>query len=152
MRHFEDIEVGWSQTMAEHALDAESIIAFAREWDPQPWHVDPEFAARSPMRGLTASSAHSYAIAAKLLSRMEPVAGIASLKHEIELPNPARPGDRRSLTMTCVEKRASRSRPDRGLLTFEGVLANQHGEPVLRLRSLMMVKTRAAAPPPPPPG
>jgi acyl dehydratase len=54
--------------------------------------------------------------------------------------------------MTCVAKRASRSRPDRGLLTFEGVLANQRGEPVLRLRSLMMVKTRAAAPPPPPPG
>ena len=146
MRHFEDIEVGWSRTMAEHALDAESIIAFAREWDPQPWHVDPEFAARSPMRGLTASSAHSYAIAAKLLSRMEPVAGIASLKHEIELPNPARPGDRLSLTMTCVEKRVSRSRPDRGLLTFEGVLANQRGEPVLRLRSLMMVKTRSTAP------
>ena len=149
MLHFEDIEVGWSQTMAEHELDAESIVAFAREWDPQPWHVDPEFAARSPMRGLTASSAHSYAIAAKLLSRMEPVAGIASLKHEIELPNPARPGDRLSLTMTCVAKRASRSKPDRGLLTFVGVLANQRGEPVLRLRSLMMVKTRATAPPPP---
>ena len=142
MRHFEDIEVGWSQTMAEHALDADAIIAFAREWDPQPWHVDPEAAELSPMRGLTASSAHSYAIAAKLLSKMEPVAGIASLKHEMELPNPARPGDRLSLTMTCVDKRASQSKPDRGLLTFEGVLANQRGEPVLRLRSLMMVKTR----------
>ena len=145
MRHFEDIEVGWSQTMAEHALDADAIIEFAREWDPQPWHVDPAFAERSPMRGLTASSAHSYAIAAKLLSKMEPVAGIASLKHEMELPNPARPGDRLTLTMTCIDKRASQSKPDRGLLTFEGVLANQRGEPVLRLRSLMMVKTRAAA-------
>ena len=145
MRHFEDIEVGWSQTMAEHVLDADAISAFAREWDPQPWHVDPEFAERSPMRGLTASSAHSYAIAAKLLSKMEPVAGIASLRHEMELPNPARPGDRLSLTMTCIDKRASQSKPDRGLLTFEGVLANQRGEPVLRLRSLMMVHTREAA-------
>ena len=145
MRHFEDIEVGWSQTMAEHVLGADAIIAFAREWDPQPWHVDPEFAERSPMRGLTASSAHSYAIAAKLLSKMEPVAGIASLRHEMELPNPARPGDRLSLTMTCIDKRASQSKSDRGLLTFEGVLANQRGEPVLRLRSLMMVHTREAA-------
>ena len=145
MRQFEDIEVGWSQTMAEHVLDADAIIAFALEWDPQPWHVDPEFAERSPMRGLTASSAHSYAIAAKLLSKMGPVAGIASLKHEMELPNPARPGDRLSLTMTCIDKRASQSKPDRGLLTFEGVLANQRGEPVLRLRSLMMVHTREAA-------
>ena len=97
------------------------------------------------MRGLTAYSAHSYAIAAKLLSKMEPVAGIASLKHEMEMPNPARPGDRLTLTMTCIDKRASQSKPDRGLLTFDGVLANQRDEPVLRLRSLMMVHTREAA-------
>jgi acyl dehydratase len=47
--------------------------------------------------------------------------------------------------MTCVEKRASQTKADRGLITFECVLANQSGLPVLRLRSLMMVKTRAAA-------
>jgi acyl dehydratase len=46
--------------------------------------------------------------------------------------------------MTCVEKRISASRPDRGLITFDGVLANQEGVPVLTLRSLMMVKTRPA--------
>jgi acyl dehydratase len=83
------------------------------------------------MQGLTASSAHTYAIAALLLSRMEPVAGIASLKHEMDLPNPARPGDRLTFTMTCVEKRASETKPDRGLITFDGVLANQHGVPIL---------------------
>jgi acyl dehydratase len=75
---------------------------------------------------------------------MEPAAGIASLKHEIELPNAARPGDRLTLTMTCVEKRASASKPDRGLVTFDGVLANQDGIPVLRIRSLMMLQTRPA--------
>jgi acyl dehydratase len=145
MRYFEDIAVGWSQTMGSHELKADDIIAFARQWDPQPWHVDPEAAGRSPMKGLTASSVHSYAIAALLLSRMEPAAGIASIRHELELPNPARPGDRLDLTMTCVEKRASQTKPDRGLVTFECVLANQAGLPVLSIRSLMMVKTRAAA-------
>jgi acyl dehydratase len=106
--------------------------------------VDPEAAERSPMKGLTASSVHSFAVASLLLSRMEPAAGIASIRHELELPNPARPGDQLELTMTCVEKRASESKPDRGLITFESVLANQAGLPVLRIRSLMMVKTRAA--------
>jgi acyl dehydratase len=144
MRHFEDIEIGSSLTAGAHELRADDIIAFARQWDPQPWHVDPAAAERSPMKGLTASSVHSYAIAALLLSRMEPTAGIASIKHELELPNPARPGDQLTLTMTCVEKRVSESKPDRGLITFEGVLANQRGTVVLKLRSLMMVRTRTA--------
>jgi acyl dehydratase len=145
MRHFEDIEIGSSQTAGVHELRPEDIIAFARQWDPQPWHVDVEAAEHSPMKGLTASSVHSYAVAALLLNRMEPTAGIASIKHELELPNPARPGDRLTLTMTCLDKRVSESKPDRGLITFEGVLANQHGTVVLKLRSLMMVKTRPAA-------
>lgn len=142
MRYFEDFDVGSSQTVGVHELTAEDIVAFAREWDPQPWHIDADIAARSPMKGLTASSVHTYAIAARLLNRMEPAAGIASIKHELELPIPARPGDRLTFTMTCVEKRLSESKPDRGLMTFEGVLANQHGTPVMKIRSLMMVKTR----------
>ena len=149
MLYFEDFEIGRSRSAGTHELVAAEIIAFARQWDPQPWHVDPEAAARTPMRGLAASSAHTYSIAALLLSRMEPVAGIASLKHEIELPNAARPGDRLTLTMTCVEKRPSESKPDRGLLTFDGALANQDGLPVLKLRSLMLVWRRPAAPPAP---
>jgi acyl dehydratase len=144
MRYFEDIKIGSAQTAGTHELHDQDIIAFARQWDPQPWHVDPQAAERSPMKGLTASSVHTYAVAALLLNRMEPTAGIASIKHELELPNPARPGDRLTLTMTCVDKRASESKPDRGLVTFDGVLANQHGTVVLKLHSLMMVKTRPA--------
>lgn len=141
MRYFEDFEIGRSRSAGIHELTVPDIISFARQWDPQPWHVDPEAAALTH-GGLSASSCHTYSIAALLLSRMEPVAGIASLKHEIELPNPARPGDRLTLTMTCVDKRASETKPDRGLLTFEGVLANQHDLPVLKLRSLMLVRRR----------
>lgn len=145
--HFEDFEIGAARTAGGYELQEEAIIAFAREWDPQPWHVDHAAAERSPMKGITASSVHTYAIAARLLNQMEPVAGIASLKHEIELPTPARPGDRLTLTMTCVEKRASASKPDRGLVTFESVLANQHGDAVLRMRSLMMIRPRKAPTP-----
>lgn len=97
------------------------------------------------MRGITASSCHTYCVAALLLNRMDPVAGIASLKHEFELPAPARPGDRLDSTMTCVEKRISETKPDRGLGTCESVLTNQAGTVVLKLRSLMMIKTRERA-------
>jgi acyl dehydratase len=145
MLYYEDFQIGQSRTAGVYELREDEVIAFARQWDPQPWHVDPEAAARSPMKGLTASSCHTYSIAALLLSRMEPAAGIASLKHEMELPNPARPGDQLTFTMTCVEKRASETKPDRGLVTFDGVLANQHGVPVLKARSLMMIRTRAVA-------
>jgi acyl dehydratase len=151
MLYFEDFDVGRSRSAGIHELTEADIIAFARQWDPQPWHVDPEAAALTH-GGLSASSCHTYSIAALLLNRMEPVAGIASLKHEIELPNPARPGDRLTLTMTCVEVRESATRPDRGLLTFDGVLANQHGLCVLKLRSLMLVRRRPADTQPGPAG
>ena len=144
MLYFEDFRAGDARTAGVYELTEDEIVDFARRWDPQPWHVDPDAARRSPMQGITASSVHSYAIAALLLNRMRPVAGIASLKHEIELPSPARPGDRLTLTMTCVAKRRSASKPDRGLVTFAGVLANQAGTPVLTLRSLMMIRTRPA--------
>lgn len=144
MLYFEDFRIGDSRTAGEYELREGEMIAFAREWDPQPWHVDHDAAARSPMQGITASSAHTYAVAARLLNRMSPVAGIASLKHEFELPAPARPGDRLTMTMTCVDKRPSASKADRGLVTFDSVLVNQAGTVVLKLRSLMMIKRRPA--------
>jgi len=143
MLYFEDLQVGDSRVSGSHELREEEIIEFARQWDPQPWHVDPEAAARSPMKGITASSCHTYSVAALLLSRIEPIAGIASLKHELELPAAARPGDLLSLKVTFTDKRPSESKPDRGLVIMESVLSNQAGTVVLRLRSLMMIKRRA---------
>ena len=145
MLYFEDLQVGDSRVSGCHELREDEIIAFARQWDPQPWHVDREAAARSPMGGLTASSCHTYSVAALLLSRMEPIAGIASLKHEFELPSPARPGDVLSLKVTFADKRPSETKADRGLVTVDSVLMNQAGEVVLRLRSLMMIKRRPKA-------
>ncbi len=143
--YFEDLPDGDIPIPATYALHEEEIIAFAQRWDPQPFHTDPVYAAQSPMQGLFASSAHTYSIAALLLNKMDPpVAGIGSIKHEMELPNPARPGDILSLKVCCVDKRPSASKPDRALITLESSLSNQHGTVVLRLRSLMMIKRRPA--------
>jgi acyl dehydratase len=142
MLYFEDLRIGDSRSIDGHELGDQDIIAFARQWDPQPWHVDPVAAARTPMKGLTASSCHTFCVASLLLSRMEPAAVIASIKHEIGMPNPARPGDRLTLTLTCSDKRPSQSKPDRGLVTFDSVLKNQDGTAVLEMRSLLLVRTR----------
>jgi acyl dehydratase len=143
MLYFEDLRVGDSVALGSHNLLEEETIAYAQQWDPQPFHVDREAAARSPMKGLTASSCHTFAIASLLLSRMEaPIAVIGTVRHEMDLPSPARPGDVLSLKVTYAEKRASESKHDRGLVTVDSVLSNQAGTPVLRLRSLIMVKRR----------
>jgi acyl dehydratase len=144
MRYFEDLRPGHTETIdAEYELTEAAIISFAREWDPQLFHVDPERARLTPMGGLTASSAHLYAIAARLLIQVSPpIAGIASLRHEMKIPNPGRPGDVLQLDITVSERRASASRPDRGLVTMNSELRSSEGKVVLQLQSLMMIFRR----------
>lgn len=118
-------------------------MAFATQWDPQVFHVDPEAAKHTAHGGLIASSVHLYAIAAKLLNAI-PFCGIASLKHEMRIVNPGRPGDTLTLALTCVASRRSASKPDRGLLEALMTLTNQHGEVVLSTASTLMLHTRPA--------
>jgi acyl dehydratase len=145
MRYFEDLQIGVPVVLGPYELLEEEIISYAKKWDPQPFHIDPEIAAHSPMKGLTASSTHTYAIIGLLNSMKEPIASIASVKHEIEIPAPARPGDLLSVTLTFVDKRLSKSKPDRGLVTFMYVLKNQKGQELMRLKSLILVHCRSAA-------
>lgn len=141
--YFEDIELGSSRTSGEMFLAEEDVIRFAREWDPQPFHVDVEAARRSQFGGLTACGVHVFCIASRLTHDFKPLALIAGLKQEVEFPNPARPGDRLKLTGRCVGKRPSESKPDRGILTFESEVTNQNGVLVLRMTSTLLVRRRA---------
>ena len=133
MLYFEDVEVGSARTSGEFELTEEDVVEFARVWDPQPFHVDPEAARESPFGGLTASTCHIFCVAAKLLSQMEPLAVIAAARHELDLLRPARPGDRLSMTVACAEKRASRSKADRGTVRLESELKTTDGSVTARL-------------------
>ncbi|MBF7731232.1 MaoC/PaaZ C-terminal domain-containing protein [Pseudomonas sp. N040] len=145
MLYFEDLNQAALVIRGSYTLREEEIIAFARQWDPQPFHIDPAAAALSPLQGLFASSVHTYAITSKLLSQLEPpIAAIAGIKHELEMPEPARPGDILSLQIVLLDKRVSASKPDRGLVSLASELHNQAGNVVLRVRSLIMVKRRPA--------
>ncbi|MEJ6022215.1 MaoC/PaaZ C-terminal domain-containing protein [Ramlibacter sp. PS4R-6] len=142
MEYFEDLEVGVAHTVGEFELREEDIIRFASEWDPQPFHVDPEAARRTPMGGITASACHIMAVAAWLMRYQKPLAVIAAARHEFDLLNPARPGDRISKTSTCLEKRPSKSKPDRGIAIFDSLLKTQAGTEIARLRSTIVVARR----------
>jgi acyl dehydratase len=146
MLYFEDLHSDVLQVSGTYELRENEIIAFAREWDPQPFHIDHEAAARSPLQGLFASSVHTYAITSRLLSQLDrPIAAIAGVRNEIEMPGPARPGDSLSLGIVLLDKRVSASKPDRGLVTLACELKNQHGSVVLRVRSLILVQRRPGA-------
>jgi acyl dehydratase len=143
MLYFEDVEVGSARTSGEFELTEAGVVDFARAWDPQPFHVDPEAARRSPFGGLTASACHVFAVAARLLSEMEPLAVIAAARHELDLLRPARPGDRLAMTVTCIDKRESRSKPDRGTVRLAAELVTPDGAVTARLTSTILLARRA---------
>jgi acyl dehydratase len=145
MYHLEDCTEGRVWIGGSHTLTEAEIIAFASVWDPQVFHVDPEAAKHTAHGGLIASSVHLYAIAAKLLNEI-PFNGIASLRHEMSILNPGRPGDTLTLAVTCMASRRSASKPDRGLLDMLMTLTNQHGQVVLSTASTVMLHTRHLIP------
>jgi acyl dehydratase len=135
---------GEAQTM-----DAESIKAFARQFDPQPFHLDETLAARTFFRGLAASGWHTAAVTMKLLLKDGlPLAGgiIGAGVEEVRWPRPVRPGDRLRVETEVLEVRPSRSKPDQGLTKVRTTTLNQNGEPVQVMTSNLVVQRRTSSP------
>lgn len=141
---FDEIETGRRIEIGTWRLTPDEIIGFARRWDPQPFHIDEEAARCSIYGGLTASSLHLFAICTRLFfDHPERMAVLAMLgKDEIRFPNPARATDELIYTTECVEKRASRSKADRGVVTLADSLATRTGTEVLRQKVTLMVARR----------
>jgi len=143
--YLEDLVVGdeaWSAETFE--LERDEIVAFARRWDPQPFHLDEEAAKASIFGGLTASSAHLFAIQCRLALTVDPLlAVLAGLGNDgLELLLPTRPGDRLRLLRRVVSKRESKTKPDRGIVQIGHEIVNQHGEVVCRALGRIMVARR----------
>jgi len=137
MLYFEDIQLNNEHKSQSYVIDKDEIIAFAKKWDPQPFHTDEEEAKKWPL-GLTASSVHSYAICTLLANTMigEPAAAVAGLGvDEMRMPAPVRPGDSLHCVSFIESKRESKSKPDMGIITSVTRLVNQEGEVVLSYKS-----------------
>ena len=143
-RWFDDYSAGEViDVPGDRLMTEERIVAFATEFDPQPFHVDPEAAADSIFGGLIASGWHTGSV---LMSLLATTLGPASLGSPgcdaLRWTAPVRPGDRLSLRVTVLDTRVSSSRPDRGVLRYGNELRNQRDEVVMTLESTMFVLRR----------
>jgi acyl dehydratase len=146
-RYLEDYTPGAVYEYGYITVNEAEILEFARAFDPQPIHVDPEFAARGPFGGLIASGWHTAGIMMRLFADhcLSRVASLASPGiDELRWPAPLRPGDSVRLRVTIVEARRSRSKPDRGLVRTHAELITQNDETVLTLTAMNILRTRDA--------
>ena len=147
LRHFEDFRPGDVIELGSRTITKEAIIAFAKEFDPQVFHVDEEAAKQTIYGGLLASGWHTGSLLMRLLSDGL-VARTASLGSpgidELRWLKPVRPGDTLAGRMTVIESIPSRSKPDRGMVRSLMELRNQHGEVVLTVKGLSLLGRRPA--------
>src|ERR1700716_4331010 len=133
-RYLEDFAVGQTFGSGRLHIDGERAIAFAAEFDPQPFHLDEAAARRSIFGGLTASGWHTAAVTMRLLveTELKPAGGIIGAGlDECRWPRPGRPRDELRGGCEVIEVRPSKSRAEQGLIKLRQTTLNQDDEPVL---------------------
>jgi acyl dehydratase len=132
--YLEDLETGQVfRGSTRIKVTVEDIVRFAREYDPQPFHLDDKAAKESIFGGLAASGWHTAAMTMRLLvdGDCRIAGGLIGLGfEELRWPRPVRPGDELHLQSEILEKRESKSRRDQGLIKLRNSTFNQHDEPV----------------------
>ena len=130
-RYLEDFAVGQVFKTGRLRVDKEQIFAFARQFDPQPFHLDEEAARQSPFQGLAASGWHTAALTMRLMvdGEFKPAGGILGVGFdELSWPRPVRPGDELHAKSEILEVRPSKSKPDRGMIRVRTTTFNQNDE------------------------
>ncbi|HEY2254456.1 MAG TPA: MaoC family dehydratase [Variovorax sp.] len=144
--YLDDLAPGQRFVSGEHQLDAAQIVAFATQFDPQPFHLDEEAARGTFFQGLAASGWHTAAITMRLLvtSGIPLADGIIGSGGELSWPLPTRPGDRLHVESEVLEVIPSRSKPDRGMVQMRCETLNQNGQVVQRFSPKLVVLRKGA--------
>ena len=144
-RYFEDLKVGDRFRSGTYKVTEEQIVSFAREFDPQPFHLDPAVARQTMFKGLIASGWHTAAITMRLfvqtLNFTEGAIGLGV--DELRWPNALRPGDVLQVETEIVDLRESRSKPSHGIVRIRNVTTNQRGEVVQTMFASALVLRRS---------
>jgi acyl dehydratase len=146
-QYLEDYAVGQVYRTGRVRIGKDQILAFATQFDPQPYHLDEEAARKSVFGGLAASGWHTAALTMRLLvdGEFRPAHGILGVGFdELSWPRPVRPGDELYVESEVLEVRPSKSRPDRGLIRVRTTTLNQDGEPVQIYTGNLLVPRRPA--------
>ena len=133
-RYLEDFAVGQTFGSGRTRIDGDRALAFAAEFDPQPFHLDEAAARHSIFGGLTASGWHTAAVTMRLLveSELNPAGGLVGAGlDECRWPKPVRPGDMLRVECEVTDVRPSKSRPEQGVIKLRTTTLNQNDEPVM---------------------
>jgi acyl dehydratase len=134
MRYFEDFQPGAVHESGPYVVSREELLAFARQYDPQPFHVDEEAGRQSIYGGLITSGWHTASICHRLVVEglLKDSASMGSPGvDELRWLKPVRPGDALSVRIELLSATPSRSKPDRGAVRCRFEVRNQHGEVVM---------------------
>jgi acyl dehydratase len=153
LRYFEDLPVGWSETFGPVTVTKESLLAFAREYDPQPFHADEEAAKDTFAGTLIASGWQTCALTMRMLAEgllLHATSMGAPGIDELRWLKPVLPGDALRARFTVTDARESKSRPGIGLLQFATEILNQRDEAVMTQSNWIMFGRRGHPWPPAP--
>jgi acyl dehydratase len=146
--YLEDLVPGQHYRTGSRTLDLAEIQGFAREFDPQPFHTDPEAAKHTLFGELVASGWHTMAVTMRMIVDGSLQLGWGFLGAGVEgvdWPNPVRPGDSLRIESEVVDVKPSRSKPDRGLARIRTTTLNQRDEPVMIFTAKVVVPKRTPA-------
>jgi acyl dehydratase len=148
MKYLEDFAVGQVMEFPPRTVSEDEIIAFARDYDPQPFHLDKEAAKQSLFGGLCASGWHTAGMMMRMLvdNMIGKYASMGSPGvDQLRWVKPVFPGDTLHLRGEILDVKFSRSKPDRGVITSRYEMKNQKGETVLTMQAKGMYARRPAA-------
>ena len=149
MLYWEDLEVGRESIFGDYDVTREEVLEFARKYDPQPFHLSDEAAAKTHFGRIAASGWHTAAMTMAVIVRsfeQNPQAGLGSPGvDDLRWLKPVYPGDRISVRGRIVEKTPSRSKPEIGSFRTENTVTNQNGVDVMRFTSIVLMQRRPPA-------
>ena len=149
MIYLEDMHVGDEVTYGTYDVTREEVLEFARKYDPQPFHLDDEAAAKTHFGRISASGWHTGAMVMAVIARSVTAAEHAGLGSpgidELRWKKPVYPGDTLTVRGKLVDVRPSRSKPDIGSIRTDHVITNQDGETVMTFTSIVLMRRRPEA-------
>jgi acyl dehydratase len=148
MIYFEDLDIGAETDFGTYDVTREEVLDFARKYDPQPFHLSDEAAAKTHFGRIAASGWHTCAMTMAVIARKvvgEEQAGLGSPGvDELRWLKPVYPGDTLHVRGKIVDKTPSRSKPEIGSFRTETTVTNQHGVAVMRFTSIVLIRRRPA--------
>lgn len=149
MLYFEDLEIGAEATYGTYEVTREEVIEFARKYDPQPFHLSDEEAAKTHFGRIAASGWHTCAMTMAVVARYSVAHEHQGLGapgiDELRWKKPVYPGDTLTVTGRIVDKTPSRSKPEIGSFRTATTVTNQHGETVMTFTSIVLMRRKPGA-------